>query len=631
MFRSHPFVACFVALYFSLNPVPAAEPGLSLHFGDSDARVARQVALFVPEGAPASAFVGPGQVNAIWEGTLNLEARSRLSFTLEGTGEAKLSIDDEVLADQIGTASEEKRLRSGEHSIKIEYTGPADGDAQLQLFWEGREFGKEPVPANVFTHDANDSLLIQRSQLRLGHELIEQYNCNGCHDSADNSTAPSLSGIGERLEPAWLARWIADPKSHRRAARMPALFRGDDRNQMAADIASFLSPPGAEPPGPALPADAESIKLGGQLFHDQGCNGCHTLDAAGDDSRIGLGEVGNKYRYFTLAAFLREPAKHHHQSRMPDFAFDEGESLALEAFLRSLGLAKPSATPEGDPRRGERLFRQSGCINCHESNELASQLQKPEPFSSAACSAADFGLSEAERQAIAATLANPQVPHKVPAEIALRQFSTMRCAACHERDGQAAYRESFATEVAHLTPAGDEMPHAQIPQLKHLGSKLLPGWRSSLFQGEIWPKTRPWLKARMPAFRSRAMILSTGFSHAAGLPATDPEIAATDPEKVLAGATLTGVKGFACGTCHGIGDQKAIAVFEGEGPNLRDAGARLQREYFQLWMSDPPRMWPGTIMPKYTSEGKSPLTQFYDADAARQFDAIYEYIRTLAK
>ena len=48
-------------------------------------------------------------------------------------------------------------------------------------------------------------------------------------------------------------------------------------------------------------------------------------------------------------------------------------------------------------------------------------------------------------------------------------------------------------------------------------------------------------------------------------------------------------------------------------------------------MSDPTRMWPGPIMPKYTSDGKSPLTQHYDADAARQFDAIFDYIRTLAE
>jgi hypothetical protein len=46
-------------------------------------------------------------------------------------------------------------------------------------------------------------------------------------------------------------------------------------------------------------------------------------------------------------------------------------------------------------------------------------------------------------------------------------------------------------------------------------------------------------------------------------------------------------------------------------------------------MSDPPRAWPGTIMPKYASDGKTPLTQHYEGDATKQFDAIFEYLRSL--
>ena len=59
------------------------QPGLILRFGEGDARVAEQVALYVPKGQAASAFSKPGQVKAVWEGKLNLEARSRLIFTLK--------------------------------------------------------------------------------------------------------------------------------------------------------------------------------------------------------------------------------------------------------------------------------------------------------------------------------------------------------------------------------------------------------------------------------------------------------------------------------------------------------------------------------------------------------------------
>ena len=77
-------------------------PGLILRFGDQDARVSRRVAIYVPEGQAASSFTKPGQVKATWEGKLNLDARSRLIFTLEGTGTATLTIDEEVLCSEIG-------------------------------------------------------------------------------------------------------------------------------------------------------------------------------------------------------------------------------------------------------------------------------------------------------------------------------------------------------------------------------------------------------------------------------------------------------------------------------------------------------------------------------------------------
>jgi hypothetical protein len=47
-------------------------------------------------------------------------------------------------------------------------------------------------------------------------------------------------------------------------------------------------------------------------------------------------------------------------------------------------------------------------------------------------------------------------------------------------------------------------------------------------------------------------------------------------------------------------------------------------------MNDPPRVWPGTIMPKYALEGKTPLTGHFEGDAARQFEAMYEYLRSLS-
>ncbi|MFP6873758.1 MAG: hypothetical protein VCA55_09645 [Verrucomicrobiales bacterium] len=629
----------FTTLLALIASIAGAGQGLILQFGDADSRIARQVALYVPEGRPASQFTNPGQLKALWQGTLNLEARSRLIFTLEGTGQATLTVDGEVLCTEIGTPSERKRLGSGRHAIQIQYKGPTEGHSQLRLFWEGRDFGREPIPATAFSHAQTGTLLARQGQPRAGHRLIKKHGCRNCHGGNHNPEAPSLEDIGKRLEPSWLAHWIENPAACRPGTHMPKLFTGAGAAQKAADIAHFLAPPREKARQPAT--DPQEIVSGGHIFYQQGCIGCHTLEAKGSDGRIGLGAAATKYRPSALAGFLREPAKHHDAARMPDFGFSAAESKALESFLRTLTKDKLPARNEGNPERGKLLLKQSGCLNCHAAGKMKTELPVPKALATlktADCKAANYLLTETEQEAITVALNSPVKPHHIPAEFAQQQFITLRCAACHDRDGQQAYREIFQVEISHLKPpdppVDDEKPGAHkgtIPHLNHLGSKLRPEWSTRLFAGQIQPKTRHWLKARMPAFASRAGDLASGFSHAAGLPEKSPAFPAADPEKIKTGADLAGITGFSCGACHAVNDKPAFAVFEGEGPNLKDAGARLRNEYFHLWMNSPMRQWPGTIMPAYAAEGKTPLAQHYEGDAKKQFEAIYQYLISLVR
>ena len=78
--------------------------------------------------------------------------------------------------------------------------------------------------------------------------------CVRCHvdDSLKDKThlmpelatdAPSLVGIGSRLNSQWMAAWIANPKSLRPTATMPHLLGhlGDKAGDAAADIAAYLA------------------------------------------------------------------------------------------------------------------------------------------------------------------------------------------------------------------------------------------------------------------------------------------------------------------------------------------------------------------------------------------------------
>lgn len=615
---------------------------------EEDVRTSRGVSLFVPAGEAVSPFLPAGAFKMRWEGKLVLEKRSRLIFTLEGTGKARLIVDGEELVGALGESNDSERLRSGEHEFVVEYEAPASGNARLQLFWQGRDFTREPISNAVLKHEASDAGLTKHAPVRQGRQVLAEKRCLACHSGPEavkmielSLAGPSLNQVEHRLERDWLARWIADPQALRPSAHMPVAFK-ENAAQKAADIAAFLTA-GAPKVDRVIKVDPEAVRKGGHLFHEQGCIACHSLDAKGDLERVALGGVSAKFRYGALASFLREPAKFHQGTRMPTFGFSEEEAEQLEVFLRSLNKEKAKPAPVGDAVSGKALFASVGCANCHEHGE-SDLLKAKTPLTALGgtdCSHVSYPLAESEQGALKSFLANKKahasLQRSVPAEFAHRQYRSLNCNACHSQEGSETLRSKFLAETDAFKPPApaldEEKPalKAGAPPLDYLGLKLLPEWREKLFAGAHPKKVRPWMAARMPAFPSRATPLSDGFSHLAGMPANSPKEAAADPAHLAIGKAMIAVDGgLACGTCHGIGDTKAIAVFEGEGPNLRDSGRRLTLEYFHLWMNDPPRLWPGTIMPKYATDGRTPLTQHFDGEAAKQYQAILQYLRSLS-
>ena len=89
--------------------------------------------------------------------------------------------------------------------------------------------------------------------------------------------------------------------------------------------------------------------------------------------------------------------------------------------------------------------------------------------------------------------------------------------------------------------------------------------------------------------------------------------------------------GLSCISCHAINELPALEVFESEGVNFGLTGARLLKPYFFRWMRAPLAVDPQTKMPGYFEDGKSALTDYYEGDAEKQINALYEYIRQAEK
>ncbi|MDA0751274.1 MAG: PA14 domain-containing protein [Verrucomicrobia bacterium] len=620
-----------------------------------DRRVDRHPAIYVPAGSAPTPFLDQGLFKAKITTQLALNARQPITFEMRGRGQATLFVDGANVASDWGTPSRTLTLSQGEHALRIEYTSPAAGDAQLRLFWKSDGFAFEPVPASVLKSPETGL----DSVLRTARTELANQKCAACHQPGLEinmpealEKGPSFNGIGSRLNAAWMADWIRDPQSIRKSAHMPRVFRGDDASQKSAHIAAFL----ATQTGRTDRLGQGNAEEGGHLFQELGCYACHTMEEDTAD-RISLAGAGRKYGLGVLGGFLQQPAQHYADTRMPTFELSRGEAENLAAFIRSLDKDTGAATELtfGDPTMGKQLVASSGCLNCHELDGVQNTFAAP---SLAAVLGSKEGCLDSVNARSNAPLfhqdlnalnqaAEPETAkrlvaslgHSIPQEFAARQFERLRCAACHERDSVAAWRDQYSEDVAHLvrteTVSANEdealsQPPQKIPSLDHLGFKLQADWTASLLKGETPEKTRPWLKARMPAWPSRAENLATGFAHAAGL---SDEIETREPgsvDHIAIGEKLAGIEGFSCNACHAIGSQPAVAVFEGAGPNLKLAPGRLRSEFYQQWMRNPQRITPTSIMPRFTENNVSPLAQHFDGDADKQFEALLDYLQDLA-
>ena len=629
------------------------EPGVRIEVKTEqagDLRVTKRIALAVAAGESATALLAPAQFTATWEGQLHIDKRSRVYFSFEGIGAAELFIDGESAlkegSDLGSTESERLRLNSGLVPVKVVYTSPGNGAGNFRLIWRGRDFGKEPVPASLLFHES-DEKLSQATLVRRGRTLFAELKCGQCHDSENgmpevNEMAPSLVGVGSRLDEGWMEAWVKDPKSLRAHARMPKLLSNDDD---AKHIAAYLK---------TLTENAPKVIAGDKVagakkFHDLGCIACHRSEdgqdmASWNHAPIDLFNAGHKYSAGALVAFLKEPGKHHSSTRMPDFGLDDTEAADLASFVRNLALKKAVLSGRGDAAKGKALVGSNHCAQCHEGvGESAANYPPLAQLSSKSTAAssclgdtgkgAHYGLNADDKAALTAFLADQKavksLAHFNKAEYSERQFENLNCAACHQIDDDLSGLTATHPLSAKYTGEAYQEPGKGMtaPDLTFIGEKLRADWMNQLFSGTLEKSTRPWLKQRMPAFPSRAKNLADGFAAGYGVIAETSKSAATEePGKQLFGM----VGGFGCAACHGAAEVKPLAVFEAAGVNLQFAGARLRQEYYHRWMRDPARIDPHTIMPKYfVDENETTLTGPLDGDGQKQMEAIWQWMQSL--
>lgn len=600
----------------------------------SDTTVSQNVWLYVPAGQSPTPFLPAGKFTAVWEGFVSAELRDDFTFHATANGKVKVEANGKVVLEADGTGkalepSQSVRLNKGTNAFKVTLTSADSGDTFLRLNWSSSEIPNEPIADAALHYTASDALT-KANELRLGRELFVEHRCHKCHqgDFAGgipdlNMDAPTFDGIGSRRQGAWLAKWIADPTSLRDEPQMPKMLHGDTAAADAEAIAQYLASLTGEAAPAIESANAEAVDAGKTLFEKLHCVACHvTPGDAKQPNKILLTHVAQKFTAADLVAFLQKPDAHYKWIRMPDFKLKEVEATQIAAYLTSKSEApdpKGFAKDDAKIEQGRKLTQSLGCLNCH-SGKVENQFTtkaladvKGDAWKKGCLGddaagigkAPDFGFKPEERAALRAFAAVGFVSLKrhVPAEFAQRQVKNLNCVECHGKF------EGF-------------------PVFPILGGKLKPEWAHKFIAGEVDYKPRHWLESRMPAFKPYAEGLAHGLAHQHGYPAKTPEEKPIDEEAAKIGRVMVSADGgFSCVACHGVGSMVPTQVFESEGINLAYSYERLQPEFYHRWLLNPLRIDPVTKMPVYFDQGRSPLTDHYDGDAAKQIDAVWQYIR----
>ena len=198
-----------------------------------------------------------------------------------------------------------------------------------------------------------------------GSLLISELSCVSCHASYDHwlqpKRGPRLTGAGNRLQPQWLKRYLADPAAMKPETTMPHVLsqlpeseRGEAIDALVAFLGSQQQPFAVIKAGGALPVVHEFWKRGdadrgSKLYHTVGCVACHDPDPnyetveskpsaidelieqldpeeiadlglTGEARRVDSvphGDLVSKYSLRSLTMMLLDPTKTRPSARMP--------------------------------------------------------------------------------------------------------------------------------------------------------------------------------------------------------------------------------------------------------------------------------------------------------------------------
>ncbi|MBI3683581.1 MAG: c-type cytochrome [Acidobacteria bacterium] len=475
--------------------------------------------------------------------------------------------------------------------------------------------------------------------LNAGRGLIETSRCVGCHKipgfARREPIAPDLDGIGSKVRPLWLFRWLKNPKDYLERTSMPDFQLSDEQARV---LTAFLLSQKVSVPEASVTSDRAMVELGQLRYREARCISCHAQGGRGGTFGPDLGKVGGKVRPGWLESWLRDPKALFPQTRMPQFSFPEKDIRAVVAYMESefadssiddrqeqeLVRSLPPGSRES-LAAGQDLYHRLGCGGCHRLKQMEGQIEFGPDLTEIGnkdVDRLDFGNLRLERNLWSWLFTKVKTPRTFGKNLKMPNFGfsdeqsqeiVVALLSLSARKIPPRYLAP-AEKVSPLRPQGDfgkllkkyeclscHTIHGEggklAPDLSIIGSQARPQWIASYFR--LPYSLRPILTERMPllGMSDQEIRTAVGYFQTVLLDDSIPQKlfpdGRPDAQQAARGKELYFNK-YGCHACHQI--QTAGGYV---GPPLDGIGGRLFSGYVLAYLKNPQRFKPAVREPNY--------------------------------
>lgn len=238
----------------------------------------------------------------------------------------------------------------------------SDADASALLVWL-KSFADERLPASyISTPDEQTAVRVA------GLELLEKYNCLGCHHVAGQggNIAPNLAYAGSKARRDWLLSFLKQPHKIRPLvqARMPTFPLSEQEAISLRDyiMTSFIDERVPQVAQVAQVITPELAAQGEKLYWEKyPCFTCHQIQGKVGGAAVGpdLTDAWKRLNPDWMVQWIKNPQAFDPASLMPNLGVTDAEATALVAYLESVsrqmtaqagagvgGKATPVANPQ---------------------------------------------------------------------------------------------------------------------------------------------------------------------------------------------------------------------------------------------------------------------------------------------